>query len=47
MAREMVVNGLTVTVEESASASTKPPVLFIHGIFAGGWVFERYQRLFA
>src|SRR4051794_30593432 len=47
MAREMVVNGLTVTVEESTSPSTKPPVLFIHGIFAGAWVFEGYQRLFA
>jgi pimeloyl-ACP methyl ester carboxylesterase len=47
MAREMVLNGLTLTVEESASATTHPPVLFIHGLFAGSWAFERYQRLFA
>jgi pimeloyl-ACP methyl ester carboxylesterase len=47
MAREMVLNGLTLTVEESASATTKPPVLFIHGLFTGAWAFERYQRLFA
>lgn len=23
-----------------------PPILFVHGMFAGGWMFERYQKFF-
>lgn len=34
-------------VEEPASASVRPPILFLHGIFAAGWVFADAQRWFA
>ncbi|HET7456872.1 MAG TPA: alpha/beta fold hydrolase [Gemmatimonadaceae bacterium] len=48
------IDGLTaVAVPADAGAATgvggrpKPPVLFVHGMMVGAWVFERYQRLFA
>lgn len=41
------VGDLTVSVERPASASTKPPVLMIHGMFAGAWFWENYQSLLA
>ena len=28
-------------------ATTRPPILFIHGILGGPWYFENYQRFFA
>jgi pimeloyl-ACP methyl ester carboxylesterase len=33
--------------EARPSAATRPPILFIHGILAGPWYFENYQRFFA
>ena len=37
-----------IAVREARPASTtRPPILFIHGILAGPWYFENYQRFFA
>ena len=33
--------------EARLAAPTRPPILFIHGILAGPWYFENYQRFFA
>ena len=33
--------------EAHAAAWTRPPVLFVPGLFAGAWVFEAWQRWFA
>ena len=33
--------------EARPASSTRPPILFIHGILAGPWYFENYQRFFA
>lgn len=43
------LDGLT-AVAVAAGATDgreKPPVLFLHGMMAGAWIFERYQSLFA
>lgn len=34
-------------VVDAPSPSSRPPVLFLHGIFAAGWVFAEAQRWFA
>ncbi|HLV24748.1 MAG TPA: alpha/beta fold hydrolase [Gemmatimonadales bacterium] len=39
-------SGLSMTVV-SPQRATRPPVLFLHGIFAGAWCFEHWQRRFA
>jgi pimeloyl-ACP methyl ester carboxylesterase len=39
----MLLNGLTIVVDEPAIA-TRPPVLLIHGYGGGAWYFDRYQR---
>ena len=41
------VGDLTVAVQRPASASGKPPVLLIHGMFGGAWYWEDYQNLLA
>jgi non-heme chloroperoxidase len=41
-----ILSGLTAVVEDAAPAS-RPPILFIHGTFAGAWQFEELQRYFA
>jgi non-heme chloroperoxidase len=41
------VGDLTVVVERPATPSTKPPILLIHGMFAGAWFWEKYQPLLA
>jgi len=41
------VGDLKVVVERPAQASTKPPVLMIHGFNGGAWFWEPYQTLFA
>ena len=41
------VGDLTVAVERPTSPSTKPPVLLIHGMFGGAWMWENYQALLA
>ena len=46
MPRVLDVNGLRVTVEEPPEA-LHPPILMVPGMFAGAWMFERYQRYFA
>jgi pimeloyl-ACP methyl ester carboxylesterase len=44
----VTVNNLMVTVAHPAATSRpRPPILFIHGLFAGAWVFEECQRFFA
>ena len=45
--QQMRVDDLTVMVERPAAASSKPPVLLIHGMFAGAWMWEPYQSLLA
>jgi pimeloyl-ACP methyl ester carboxylesterase len=39
--------GLTGTVEDVAAPTSRPPVLFVHGMFGGAWYFEKFQRFFA
>lgn len=41
------VGDLTVVVERPAAPSSKPPVLLIHGMFGGAWMWENYQALLA
>lgn len=43
----MQVGSLSVAIERPAAASAKPPVLLIHGIFAGAWMWEQYQAMLA
>lgn len=38
---------LTVCVARPAAPSGKPPVLLIHGMFAGAWAWEKYQPYLA
>lgn len=38
---------LTVAIERPASPRGRPPVLLIHGMFAGAWYWEGYQRVLA
>ena len=40
------ITDLAVTVA-IPDATTRPPILFIHGILGGAWYFENYQRFFA
>lgn len=42
-----IVAGLTATVADAAAPSERPPILFVHGMFGGAWMFERWQPLFA
>ena len=41
------VGDLTVFVERPASPKGKPPVLLIHGMFGGAWLWEKYQAYLA
>jgi len=43
------VGNLTVAIERPppTSPSSKPPVLLIHGMFGGAWMWENYQSLLA
>jgi pimeloyl-ACP methyl ester carboxylesterase len=41
-----ITGGLTGTAATVAS-STRPPVLFVHGMFGGAWMFADWQRRFA
>ena len=40
------ITDLAVTVA-MPDVTTRPPILFIHGILGGAWYFENYQRFFA
>ncbi len=46
MTETIVVDGLHVTVERP-TAPTRPPIVMVHGMFAGAWPFANYQRFFA
>jgi pimeloyl-ACP methyl ester carboxylesterase len=41
-----ISGGLTGTAATVAS-STRPPILFVHGMFGGAWMFAEWQRRFA
>jgi len=41
------VGNLTVAVERPSAPDSKPPVLLVHGMFAGAWMWEPYQSLLA
>src|ERR671938_613742 len=41
-----ILSGLTAVVEDAPSPS-RPPILFIHGMFTGAWQFEGFQHHFA
>jgi pimeloyl-ACP methyl ester carboxylesterase len=46
--RELIHDGdLALHVERPSAPTSHPPVLLIHGIFAGAWVFEDAQRWLA
>ena len=48
MSHTITVDELQVAVEEApVGAEARAPVLFIPGMFAGAWMFEEWQRLFA
>ena len=42
----LTMHGLSVRVSHSR-ASSKPPLLLVHGMFGGGWYWDRYQQFFA
>jgi pimeloyl-ACP methyl ester carboxylesterase len=46
MIHDIKVGDLAVR-ESRVDSPTRPPILFIHGILAGPWYFEGYQRFFA
>jgi pimeloyl-ACP methyl ester carboxylesterase len=46
LAQIRIAGGLTGTAATVAS-STRPPVLFVHGMFGGAWMFAEWQRRFA
>jgi non-heme chloroperoxidase len=41
------VGDLTVVVERPSARAAKPPVVLIHGMFGGAWMWENYQSLLA
>jgi non-heme chloroperoxidase len=41
------VGDLMVAVERPSATSSKPPVLLVHGMFGGAWMWEPYQALLA
>ena len=41
------VGDLTVAVERPSAPSSKPPILLVHGMFVGAWMWEPYQSLLA
>jgi pimeloyl-ACP methyl ester carboxylesterase len=41
------VGDLTVVIERPSAPAAKPPVLLIHGIFGGAWMWESYQSRLA
>lgn len=43
----MHLGELTVSVQQPATPTGKPPVLLIHGMFGGAWYWEGYQRFLA
>lgn len=45
--KQMRADDLTVTVVKPAQPTTRPPVLLIHGMFGGAWMWEQYQALLA
>lgn len=45
MNETMTMHGLTVRATRPIGGS-RPPVLFIHGMFGGAWYWESYQRFF-
>lgn len=38
---------LKVVASQATSPSAKPPILLIHGMFGGAWMWEHYQSMFA
>lgn len=46
LAQISITGGLTGTAATVAS-STQPPILFVHGMFGGAWMFADWQRRFA
>lgn len=46
MTERFTVKGLTGLVDKPAHP-TAPPILFIHGLLAGAWIWERYLPFFA
>jgi non-heme chloroperoxidase len=42
----LTMHGLSVRVTH-ARASSRPPLLLVHGMFGGAWYWERYQQFFA
>ena len=46
-ATQIRVGDLTVSVVKPATPSRRPPVLLVHGMFGGAWMWERYQELLA
>lgn len=46
MPEREIVDGLALHVVRPPDP-TRPPILFLHGMFGGAWYFENYQRFFA
>ena len=42
----ITMHGLSVRVTHARAAS-RPPLLLVHGMFGGGWYWEKYQQFFA
>src|SRR5215208_5956579 len=47
MPTQMTVDGFTFLAERPQGSIVRPPILFVHGMFVGGWVWENYLRYFA
>lgn len=40
-------SGITVTAVDTTEPMSRPPIVFVHGMFGGAWYFEKFQRCFA
>lgn len=40
-------NGISATATGDAAGGTRPPLLYVHGMFGGAWMFEPFQRWMA
>ena len=47
MTTQIRAGDLTVTVAKPAQPTKRPPVLLVHGMFGGAWMWEEYQAFLA
>src|SRR5512146_2702662 len=46
-ARRVVLDGGVPAIVTDARGATRPPVLYVHGMFSGAWMFDAFARRLA